>query len=103
MTKRSEAAFDNWWACLPSEERDALDEAASRKAFCAGFTVGAKPENKTFMFSVGKRRVTVQAPNYRSAKHKAEITIAKRFEAEGKLPPRSGWVLQPCSQRQPNQ
>lgn len=100
---RNQAAFEKWWASLPFDEREALDQAASRKVFCAGFSTGTKPENKVFMFSVGKRRVTVQAPNYRSAKHKAEITIAKKFEAEGISPPRSGWTLQPCSQRPVNQ
>lgn len=100
---RNQAAFEKWWACLPPEDRTSLDKAASRRIFRAGFTVGAKPENRIFMFSVGKRRVTVQAPNYRSAKHKAEITIAKKFEAEGISPPSSGWVLQPCSHRGTNQ
>lgn len=99
---RNQAAFEKWWSSLPFDERQALDEATSRKLFCAGFTIGAKPENRVFMFAIGKRRVTVQAPNYRSAKHKAEITIAKKFEAEGISPPRSGWVLQPCSQRGPD-
>lgn len=103
MVKGNEVAFDSWWVSLPPEQREVLDEAASRKVFCARFSVGAKPETKVFMFSVGKRRVTVQAPNYRSAKHRAEITIAKKFESEGISPPRCGWILQPCSQRLSNQ
>lgn len=103
MTRRNEAAFNRWWASLPPEDRLVLDAAASRNVYFAGFTIGAKPENKLLMFSVGKRRVTVQAPNYRSAKHKAEITIAKKFAAEGISPPRSSWILQPCSQRLSNQ
>lgn len=100
---RSQIAFEKWWSDLTDEERLALDQSACRRAFCAGFSTGTKPENKVFMFSVGKRRVTVQAPNYSSAKHKAELTIAKKFEAEGISPPRAGWVLRPCSQRLSNQ
>lgn len=98
---RNQAAFENWWAGLNDGEREALDKAVCQRAFCAGFSTGAKPENKTFRFSAGKRRVTVQAPNYAAARRKAEFTLIKRFEAEGKAPPPTGWVLQPCSQRAP--
>lgn len=94
MTKRNEVAFDNWWACLLQEERDALNKSACRRAFFAGHAVGAKPENKRFVFSAGRHRVTVLAPTYRSAKSKAEATLNKRVEALGRTPPASGWHLQ---------
>lgn len=94
MAKRNEAAFDNWWACLRLEEREPLDKAACRRAFFAGFTTGVKPVNKRFVFSAGKRRVTVLAPSYGAAKRKADVILTKRVEAEGRSPPKSGWRLQ---------
>ncbi|TCR07359.1 hypothetical protein EDF70_1011333 [Neorhizobium sp. JUb45] len=100
MQKRNEAAFDNWWACLRPDEREGLDRAVCRRAFFAGFTTGVKPENKRFVFSAGKRRVTVLAPSYGAAKRKADVILTKRVEAEGRSPPASEWRLQPAVARE---
>ncbi len=99
MTKRNEAAFDNWWACLRRNEREVFDRVSCRRAFFAGFSTGVKPQNKRFAFTSGKRRVTVHAPTCGAGKLKAEATLNKRSELQGRPPPRLGWFLKSATDK----
>lgn len=94
-----QTGFIEWWEKIEPRARSKMDITLAQNAFVAGYKRGSDRTLKTYRYSAGRWKVTVNAPSASDAKIEAAKLLTQRAEKFSATPPPGGWKLVPLRDR----